>query len=102
MRKQFIFREDPGHGWLMVTLAELHAVGLTESDISPYSYRKANTLALEEDLDAATFLDAFHVRHGLPELSNVHNGGEIRSWQSFGTRPSRWGNPPEPIEEPAK
>ena len=64
MRTHFMFLADPGHGWLIVTLGELAAVGLTETDINPYSYRHGEHLGLEEDLDARTFLEAYKARFG--------------------------------------
>ena len=62
------FISDPGHGWLVVSLQRLLAYGITEAMISPYSYRSPDgtEVALEEDCDAAVFLDAFATAHGAP------------------------------------
>jgi len=54
----FNFYNDPGHGWLEVTTAQVAAVGLKVSDFSRSSYRRGNTLYLEEDCDAGRFLTA--------------------------------------------
>ena len=52
---------DPGHAWLMTTRTRLAEAGLTEADISAYSYQHPSheTIALECDLDMATFLSAY-------------------------------------------
>jgi hypothetical protein len=48
---------DSGHGWLSVPLEELKKLGIADK-ISAYSYITAKRAYLEEDVDAATFLDA--------------------------------------------
>ena len=85
MRTHFTFLADPGHGWLIVTLGELAAVGLSEADITPSSYRNDDHLGLEEDMDAQTFLDAYKARFG-QEAEIVDDLGSCRSWAPFGHR----------------
>jgi hypothetical protein len=85
MRTHFTFVADPGHGWLIVTQRDLAAVGLTEADITPYSYRLGNHVGLEEDLDAQTFLDAYKARFGR-EAEIVDDFGSCRGWTPFGQR----------------
>ena len=87
----FTFREDPGHGWLIVTRAQLAAVGLSEADITHYSYADPHTdkIGLEEDFDALTFHYAWLIKHdGIPfETRTEQTGSEVRhSWGTFGTR----------------
>jgi hypothetical protein len=53
----FTFHEDPGHGWLEVTFADLKALHLCTADFSECSYISGNRLFLEEDLDAGVFLN---------------------------------------------
>lgn len=48
---------DPGHGWLAVSFAELQALGIAEK-ITHYSYRRADIVYLEEDCDLTTFIRA--------------------------------------------
>jgi hypothetical protein len=48
------FIEDPGHGWLEVSRAELDALGIANK-ISRYSYQRADLVYLEEDCDFALF-----------------------------------------------
>jgi hypothetical protein len=52
----YVFYQDPGHGWLEVPTKELKAMGLEER-ITPYSYQYQGKVYLEEDDDAQTFLD---------------------------------------------
>lgn len=52
-----VFHSDNGHGWLAVKLNELKMLGI-ESDISNYSFVKGKTAYLEEDCDAAKFINA--------------------------------------------
>jgi len=69
----FTFYSDPGHSWLAVTLQDVIAVGLAVSDFSRYSYRKNNTLFLEEDCDAGKFILAYEAIHGArPEFKEVY------------------------------
>lgn len=92
-RQVFIFSTDPGHAWLLIHEAELAAVGLTEADISPYSYRSDGMLALEEDCDAGTFLNAWREQN--PEAEAVfeerhHEVNAIRTWPSYGSKSYSW------------
>jgi hypothetical protein len=53
------WEHDPGHGWLAVPLKECKRVNILK-DISIYSYYDKETLTvyLEEDCDAALYLDS--------------------------------------------
>lgn len=85
MPMQFFWYEDPGHSWLLVTRREILELGLTESDISAYSYQRGDTIALEEDEDAGTFLNAWILANrALPEF--VTRQGSPRDWPSYGKR----------------
>ena len=87
MRDTFTFTSDPGHGWLLVTQDELTNVGLTEADISSCSYRKGETLALEEDSDAGTFLEAYkNITGAYPSIKEDQRGAMIRTWRPFGSK----------------
>lgn len=61
--KQYVFHTDPGHGWLAVKRSELVFLGVLEK-ISPYSYMKGKTVYLEEDMDAAIFMQAYEQKFG--------------------------------------
>jgi hypothetical protein len=86
---------DTAHGWLIVTEADIEALGLSDSDFSPYSYRSGVWRALEEDCDAAVFLDRYKDRFGsLPEIVSDENGARVRSWRGFGRKGSKQELPP--------
>lgn len=91
-RKRFSFISDTSHGWLLVTPGDLRAAGIKEEDITPYSYRDitGETIALEEDSDAHTFLCAWEKLIGHPaEIEDcTDNQMSVRSWPSFGTKVS--------------
>lgn len=86
----FLVRNDPGHGWLIVSRAQLASVGLSEADISPYSYADptSDMIGLEEDMDATAFYHAWIVKHGTPfETKEEETGAIVRnSWGPFGKR----------------
>lgn len=63
MRTKFIFHMDPGHGWLEVTKIEALELDIVEK-ISPYSYEDRKNFYLEEDCDAALFIDAYVAKYG--------------------------------------
>ena len=74
---------DPGHGWLLVTIAQVEHLGLTTADFSGFSYRKGDVLALEEDLDMGVFLDAYQAKHQkmpLIQAEHLDHDAPIRSW----------------------
>jgi hypothetical protein len=66
---RFKYISDPGHGWLQVNWTDLQALSLKPKSFSRYSYRRGNTFYLEEDCDAAVFVEAYKAQHGrMPEL----------------------------------
>lgn len=71
---RFTLYYDAAHGWLAVTEAQAHSVGLSEGDFSAYSYRKGDTLYLEEDLDASVFIRAWEAKHGPILIHAVDHG----------------------------
>jgi len=54
--KKFNLYIDPGHAWLRVPLSELHRLSLL-SKISSYSFINNEWVYLEEDQDAALYLE---------------------------------------------
>jgi hypothetical protein len=87
----FTFESDPAHGWLLVTANDLQTAGLTEQDISAFSFISPNRaqIALEEDLDAQTFLNAWTAKTGASaDIRDKYVARTpIRNWPSFGTKP---------------
>ena len=71
--KTFTFHTDAGHGWLKVSQADCNCIGLSHGDFSQYSYQ-ANLkpglfFYLEEDRDAAIFLEKFNAVYGkMPKM----------------------------------
>ena len=81
---QFTYHTDPGHGWVEVSIPDLISVGLTPVDFSQYSYRAGDYVFLEEDCDAAVFVNAFIQCNGArPQFREVHtdNDHPIRTYK---------------------
>lgn len=90
--KCFLFHEDPGHGWLEVSMADLSAVNLTPNDFSSFSYERNTARGrryfLEEDCDATVFITAYRRQHGRsPEHRAVchHNSAPCRNYRHLRT-----------------
>lgn len=60
-----IFLSDPGHGWLVVPLADLKASGFQPSR---YSFRKDGLAYLEEDCDATGYLATLKAKPDIREV----------------------------------
>ena len=61
--KTYIFHTDPGHGWLAVPYKDLVELNIQDK-ISDYSYSNGDTAYLEEDCDAAVFINAYKAKFG--------------------------------------
>jgi len=81
---RYNFHTDPGHGWLEVTLAEVVALGISEQ-ISHYSYQRGDKVYLEEDCDAALFINAKKQRGEEYSFNEAHTDNEhwIRRLPSY-------------------
>ena len=62
---RFTLHTDPGHGWIEVPLLIVRDLRIPKK-ISAYSYKDARNAYLEEDCDAALFVEAFMLKHGRP------------------------------------
>ena len=60
---QYVFHEDPGHGWLEVPIETIRELGLADK-ITPYSYMDQYSVYLEEDCDLTTFINTLKA-HGI-------------------------------------
>jgi hypothetical protein len=81
--RSLTFHTDPGHGWLEVNRADLDALGITAT-ISPHSYQKAARVYLEEDIDAARYMDAAKAAGYRLTIRNQYaNPSPIRNLPSF-------------------
>ena len=71
----YVFRTDPGHGWLQVGAGDLKALGLKPEGFSSYSYRSRDCTQfyLEEDCDASKFMDAYRLKYGERLVATEHN-----------------------------
>ena len=63
------FHFDAGHGWLEVPVIELRKLKLMDK-ITPFSYLKNKIAYLEEDYDAAIYLDAIDKSAEIEEIND--------------------------------
>ncbi|CAM3439607.1 Phage protein [Deinococcus saxicola] len=83
MHKNLIWTSDPGHGWLAVPRTDLGALEI-EARITGYSYVRGDTVYLEEDLDAGTYLEAAKAAGWTVETTDEHvNWTPIRGYASY-------------------
>jgi hypothetical protein len=61
---EFLSITDPGHGWLVVTIDNVNAVGLSMLEFSNSSFVQDGVLFLEEDADATLFVLAYEATMG--------------------------------------
>ena len=61
--KTYIWAVDAGHAWLAVKQQELVNLNIADK-ISSFSYMKGGTVYLEEDCDAAHFINAYTQKFG--------------------------------------
>lgn len=76
---------DPGHGWIAVKRKLLHELNIADK-ITPYSYQKGDTVYLEEDLDASTFIAVYTQTYGeRPSLVEkyTHKQSPVRYYESY-------------------
>jgi hypothetical protein len=80
--RAFTYLQDPGHGWLIVSRAELDSVGMSSADFSRCSYVLGDSFALEKDHDMPGFLRRLD-ECGIPyRLHERHTNGDahVRHW----------------------
>lgn len=80
----FTFHTDPGHGWLQVETSMIRALALTGISTCSYIDGAAHLIAfLEEDCDAALFMNAYQAKHPSHEIrykeSHLNQDHWIRS-----------------------
>jgi len=59
---RFKFYQDAGHGWLAVKRKFLKELEI-EDKITTFSYQKGQTVYLEEDMDAQTFISKWKEKY---------------------------------------
>lgn len=82
IKTKYTFITDPGHGWLVVPLDDVHESG---ADISSCSYIRGRTAYLEEDCDAWAFLktlprDAWEIVHEHREQFDIRENPAYRRY----------------------
>ena len=60
---ELAYIQDPGHGWIKVPVALLLELSIA-GDITSFSYYRDGFAYLEEDCDAARFMNAYRARFG--------------------------------------
>jgi hypothetical protein len=78
------YYQDPGHGWVRVSVGLLHGLKIAE-DISPYSYRRDDYAYLEEDCDLGRLYQAADKAGITIKLRQFHTNkrSKIRSYKSY-------------------
>ena len=71
---QYLFHEDPGHGWLEVPIQTIKDLNLTDK-ITPYSYMDQHSVYLEEDCDLTTFMNTLKERGIKLNICGGHKPG---------------------------
>lgn len=71
----YTYYQDPGHGWMAVEVDDLIELNIL-TDISGCSYRKGDTVYLEEDCDMSEFFHAYEKRYGKTPKTTSENDAE--------------------------
>ena len=81
------YHTDPSHGWLRVSYLELVRLGI-EDKISDCSYMRGTFAYLEEDCDAAVFIDAMCKINEAYKVDCKHtdDDSKVRSMYPYGKR----------------
>jgi hypothetical protein len=82
--RTFIYLQDPGHGWLIVTRDDRAGAGMSAASISSCSYVSGENFALEEDCDMPSFLKRLDERDVPYRLREQHCNGDayVGRWAS--------------------
>ena len=76
---------DPGHGWLKVPLKKMAKLGIVDK-ISTFSYIRGAYAYLEEDCDAATFIEACEaqgIKYGILSNSSGNRYSRVRNYPRY-------------------
>lgn len=81
---QLNFYADPGHGWLQCSRLVARELGFIDK-ISSFSYQHGDELFLEEDCDAALYINALKARGVEFEFKDFDSNTDsrIRSYARF-------------------
>ena len=70
--RRLTYHTDPSHGWIEVNRADLDALDIAHK-ITAYSYERGPRVFLEEDQDAATYLDAAKAAGWRVTMSEIYS-----------------------------
>ena len=86
-----IHYQDPAHGWVKCSIGLLYGLGIADK-ISKYSYRRNDSVYIEEDGDFSTLLQAAKIQGLDIVLRSKHTdkSSRIRSYDVY-TNPARTG-----------
>ena len=81
---QYKYFQDPGHGWIEVSIAELRRLKI-DGQISPYSYRNGHFAYLEEDCDASAWAQAKRAAEEDYDIVELHSNKDsiIRTFKGY-------------------
>ena len=82
--RKFVCYEDPGHGWVKVSLFLLRKLNIADK-ITSYSYQRGDYVYLEEDCDFSTFYDAMSRADKAIKIESRHTDkqSKIRSYEPY-------------------
>jgi hypothetical protein len=82
----FNYYQDPGHGWVRVSVGLLHGLKIAHL-ITPYSYRREDYAYLEEDCDLGRLYQAAQAAGITIKLREhwTNKRSKIRSYDSYRT-----------------
>ena len=95
--KTYIWAVDAGHEWLAVKQQELTDLNIADK-ITEYSYIKGETVYLEGDCDAATFIQAYTAKNGVAPKTKQGKQWDVQPCRSF----ARYTAVVQPVQQPAK
>jgi len=80
-----IHYQDPAHGWIKCSIGLLYGLGIADK-ISRYSYRRNESVYIEEDGDFYTLLNAAEIQGLDIVLRSKHTDkySRIRSYKQYG------------------
>ena len=82
--RKFVAYEDPGHGWVKVSLFLLRKLNIADK-ITSCSYQRGDYVYLEEDCDFSTFYDAMSRADKAIKIESRHTDkqSKIRSYEPY-------------------
>ena len=80
--KTYIWAVDAGHEWLAVKKQELVDLNIADK-ITEYSYVKGETVYLEGDCDAATFIEAYRNKNGVEPKTKQGKQWDVQPCRGF-------------------